>query len=168
MDTEPCALNTADYSMLDGHDRTLLAAQGYSELSMFDEALEELDSLPKRAASHATAIELRAVILMQAKRWKSALDASRDLCRREPEKSSGFIHAAFCLHELGYTVEARDMLLAGPNALHTEPTFHYNLACYECALGNMDLARMHLDKSFQLDKKFRDFARTDPDLAALR
>lgn len=168
MDAEPCALNTADYSMLDGHDRTLLAAQGYSELSMFEEALEELDSLPKPAARHPTAIELRTVILMQAKRWKPALDASRDLCRREPEKTSGFIHAAFCLHELGHTVEARDILLAGPNALHIEPTYHYNLACYECALGNFDLARMHLDKSFQLDKKFRDFARTDPDLAALR
>ena len=31
-----------------------------------------------------------------------------------------------------------------------------------------DLARLHLDKSFALDKKFRDFAKSDPDLAALR
>lgn len=154
--------------MLDGHDRTLLAAQGYSELTMFDEALAELDSLPEGAVQHATVIELRTVILMQARRWTPALDASRELCRREPAKTSGFIHAAFCLHELGHTVEARDMLLGGPHALHIEPTFHYNLACYECALGNLDIARMHLDKSFQLDKKFRDFARTDPDLAALR
>lgn len=154
--------------MLDGHDRTLLAAQGYSELSMFDEALAELDSLPDGANRHATVIELRTVILMQAKRWSPALVTSRELCQREPEKSSGFIHAAFCLHELGNTVGARDMLLTGPSILHSEPTFHYNLACYECALGNFDLARMHLDKSFQLDKKFRDFARTDPDLAALR
>lgn len=154
--------------MLDGHDRTLLAAQGYSELSMFDEALEELDSLPKRTNGHATVIELRAVILMQARRWALALATSRELCRREPEKSSGFIHTAFCLHELGNTVEARDMLLAGPTTLHTEPTFHYNLACYECALGNLDMARMHLDKSFELDKKFRDFARIDPDLAAIQ
>ena len=154
--------------MLDGHERTLLAAQGYSELGMFDEALDELSDLPGPATEHATVIELRTVILMQAHRWQPALKASRELCRREPGKTSGFIHAAFCLHELGKTSEARDVLLGGPEILRAEPTFHYNLACYECALGNLDLARMHLDRSFALDKKFRDFARTDPDLAALR
>ena len=154
--------------MIEGHERTLLAAQGYSELGMFDEALKELDSLPDEVAEYGTVVELRTVILMQARRWKPALTASRALCRAAPEKTSGFIHAAFCLHELGRTIEARDTLLAGPQVLHAEPTFHYNLACYECALGNLDIARMHLEKSFELDKKFRDFARSDPDLAPLR
>lgn len=154
--------------MIEGHERTILAAQGYSELGMFDEAIAELDSLPETAAEHSTVIELRTVILMQAKRWKPALAAGRDLCRAEPEKTSGFIHTAFCLHELGRTAEARDVLLAGPDVLHSEPTFHYNLACYECALGHLDLARVHLEKSIELDKKMRDYALTDPDLAPLR
>ena len=154
--------------MIEGHERTILAAQGYSELGMFDEAIDELDSLPEETARNSTVIELRTVILMQAKRWKPALAAGRELCRAEPEKTSGFIHTAFCLHELGRTAEARDFLLAGPEVLHAEPTYHYNLACYECALGHLDLARMHLEKSFELDKKMRDFAATDPDLAALR
>jgi predicted Zn-dependent protease len=154
--------------MLEGYERTLLAAQGYAELSMFDDAIGELDSLPTPVVKHGTVLELRTVILMQAKRWKTALSSARVLCRVEPERTSGFIHSAFCLHELGRTAEARDLLIAGPEALHIEPTFHYNLACYECALGNLALARLHLDKSFQLDKKFRDFARSDPDLAALR
>jgi tetratricopeptide (TPR) repeat protein len=154
--------------MLENHERALLAAQGYSELGMFDDAIAELDLLPAEVSQHETVVELRTVILLQAKRWKAALAASRELCRLAPEKASGFIHAAFCLHELGRTEDARDALLTGPDALHTEPTFHYNLACYECALGNLELARMHLDKSVELDKKMRDFARTDPDLAALR
>ena len=154
--------------MLEGHERTLLAAQGYSELSMHDDALAELDSLPEEAAETSRALELRAVILMQAKRWKHALTISRELCRTDPEKTCGFIHTAFCLHELGRTDEARDILLGGPDALRAEPTFHYNLACYECALGHLELARMHLEKSFSLDKKMRDFAKSDPDLAALR
>ncbi len=154
--------------MLEGHERTLLAAQGYSELSMPDDALAELDLLPPDAAKTSQALELRAVILMQAKRWKPALTISRELCRTEPGKTSGFIHTAFCLHELGRTGEALECLLGGPAALRAEPTFHYNLACYECALGHLDLARMHLDKSFALDKKMRDFAKSDPDLAALR
>ena len=154
--------------MLEGHERTLLAAQGYRELGMVDDALAELDKLPAELEEHATVLELRLVILMQVRRWSQALKVSRDLCKIEPEKTIGYIHAAFCLHELGETAEARDTLLGGPTALHTEPTYHYNLACYECHLGNLDLAQAHLDRSFQLDKKFREFARTDPDLDPLR
>src|SRR4051794_14720325 len=101
-------------SMLDGYERTLLAAQGYSELSMFDDAVAELDTLPEAAAKHPTVVELRTVILMQAKRWKPALAAARALCKTEPKKTSGFIHTAFCLHELGRTEEARDVLIGGP------------------------------------------------------
>ena len=154
--------------ILEGHERTLLAAQGYSELAMHDDAIAQLDSLPEETAKNPTVLELRAVVLMQARRWKPALAVSRELCASVPAATSGFIHAAFCLHELGRTDEARECLLTGPDALRAEPTFHYNLACYECALGHLDLARMHLDKSFTLDKKMRDFAKSDPDLAALR
>ena len=154
--------------MIEGHEKTLLAAQGYAELGMFDDALAELDSLPEKAQRALPAMELRLGVLMQARRWKPALTISRRLMRAFPDKNIGYIHTAFCLHELGKTEEARSALLNGPETLHTEPTFHYNLACYECHLGNMDLARVHLDRSFQLDKKFRDFAKTDPDLQALR
>ena len=154
--------------MIESHEKTLLAAQGYAELGMFDDALAELDSLPEKAQRDPTAMELRLGVLMQARRWKPALTVSRRLTRAYPDKNIGYIHTAFCLHELGKTEEARTALLNGPQTLHTDPTFHYNLACYECHLGNMDLARVHLDRSFQLDKKFRDFAKTDPDLQALR
>ena len=154
--------------MIEGHERTLLAAQGYCELGLFDDGLAELDTLPVKARDDIAAIELRLGILMQARRWKNAVTVSRQLCRAFPGKNIGYIHTAFCLHELGKTEEARSVLLAGPETLHTEPTYHYNLACYECHLGNVELARAHLDRSFQLDKKFRDFAKTDPDLEALR
>jgi tetratricopeptide (TPR) repeat protein len=148
--------------------RTLLAAQGYCELGMFDEAIKELETLPEDVRVTPAAIELRVVILMQAKRWKTALTASRELCKRDPERPSGYIHAAYCLHELGRTEEAREFLLKGPEVLLREPTFHYNLACYECRLGRLDLARAHLEKSFELNKSFRDLAKNDPDLAFLR
>ncbi|MEQ1858419.1 MAG: hypothetical protein ABMA13_00625 [Chthoniobacteraceae bacterium] len=153
---------------IEEHSRTLLAAQGYCELSMFSEALVELDSLPAKAQQHPAAIELRLLVLMQARRWRQALSAGRELTQIAPDRSSGFIHAAFCLHELGKTEEARALLVSGPTTLHAEPVFHYNLACYECVLGNLNAAREHLARSVKLDKKFRDYSRTDPDLKALR
>lgn len=152
---------------MDQNERALLAAQGYAELGMYDDALDELDALPGSTRQSSPAIDMRLAVLMQAKRWRTALPISRDLCRLHPERNSGYIHTAFCLHEMGQTVEARDILVNGPATLHAEPTFHYNLACYECALGNLDIARAHLDKSFELDKKFREFAKTDPDLKPL-
>ena len=154
--------------MPDRHERTLLAAQGYAELAMFDDALNELDSLPEAARQSSESLELRTVILIQALRWSDALATGRALCDAEPEKTAGFIHTAYCLHELSRTTEARDCLLNGPRALHAEPTYHYNLACYECALGHLDLARLHLEKSIAMDKKMRELAKHDPDLAALR
>ena len=35
--------------MSEAHAKTLLAAQGYAELGMFDDALAELDTLPEKA-----------------------------------------------------------------------------------------------------------------------
>lgn len=155
-------------STLEEHSRTLLAAQGYSELGMFDEALQELGTLPVDAQQEATAVELRLVILMQAKRWKPALATGRELVSIAPDKNIGYIHTAYCLHELGKTEDARNFLLKGPESLHAEPVFHYNLACYECSLGRLDEALAHLQRSVELDKKFREFAQSDNDLQPLR
>jgi tetratricopeptide (TPR) repeat protein len=156
-----------DIHVEDQYQRILLAAQGYCELGMFDDAIQELKLIPKSMQKEDGVIELRLAIQMQSKRWKDALKTAEELCQLRPDASAGFIHAAFCLHELGRTADARDRLLGGPPSLHKEATFHYNLACYECMLGNIDMARMHLDKAVELDKKFRDFAKKDPDLQAL-
>jgi predicted Zn-dependent protease len=135
---------------------------------MYDDALHELDQLPQEARQHATVLELRIVVLMQARRWKAALNSSRELCRLDPDKPTGYIHTAFCMHELGQTSDARDFLLGAPALLHGEATFHYNLACLRVPARQFGARRMHLDKSFTLDKKLREFASGDPDLQALR
>ena len=135
---------------------------------MHREALFELDQIDATLAGRPEVIEMRLLILMHAKRWKEALSASRKLCVIAPETAAGYIHAAFCLHELGRTRDARDILLQGPPALQREATFHYNLACYECALGEIEEAYTHLQASFAIDRKFRDFAKNDSDLEPLR
>jgi predicted Zn-dependent protease len=150
------------------YQRSLLAAQGYAELKMFEDALAELDALPAEAVRDPAVVEMRIVILTQARCWAEALRCSQELRQLVPDAPAAFIHEAFCLHGLGRSAEARDTLLSGPEALHSEPTFHYNLACYECALGNLEEARRRLERSFAMDKKFREYAKTDPDLRPLR
>ena len=131
---------------------------------MADEALEELDSLPAAARERVEVLHLRCSAHIQAKRWHEALKISRLVCQLDPQQPPGFLQAAFCLHELGRTPEAREVLLGGPSSLLSEATYHYNLGCYDAALGNIKEAQAHLRVSFKLDKKFRELARTDPDL----
>ena len=150
------------------HQRLLVAAQGYSELGLPDLAMAELELIPADVQEEPLVVETHLSVLMQAKRWKDALPVGQELCRLVPEKSTGFIHAAFCMHEMGNTKGAREILLSGPQALKAEATYHYNLACYEAKLGNLDAARAHLDVSFAMDKKLRDYAMEDPDLDVLR
>ena len=148
-------------------EKILLAAQGYFELGMMDEALGEIGHLPEAVQERLDVLQMRLFIHMRAKRWREALKMSRIMCRVSPEETVGYIHAAFCLHELGRTAEAKQLLLGGPSALLGEATYHYNLGCYDAALGNIEDAQAHLRVSFKLDKKFREFAKTDPDLRAV-
>ena len=149
-------------------ERALLAAQGYLELGMVEEALSELASVPAGANTDADLTELRLHILMHGKRWDEALVAAEELLRISPQAVPGYIHGAFALHELGRTAQARDLLLKGPPLLRQSPTFHYNIGCYEAVLGNRESALQSLRESFALDETYRDFAQRDPDLEGIR
>lgn len=149
-------------------EKILLAAQGYIELDMPDEALRELDSLPPGAREGEAALQMRLFVLMRSRSWQEAGDVCRRMRELIPENTTGYIHGAFCLHEMGRTAEARELLLGGPPQLQEEPTYHYNLGCYAAVLGDLEEAQRHLKASFEMDKKFRDIARIDPDLRSVQ
>lgn len=149
-------------------ERSLLAAQGYIELEMPESALRELNELSPNDQDREEVLQMRLFVLMRHKHWDDALDVCTRLREVWPECTTGHIHSAFCLHEMGRTREAKDMLLGGPALLLKEPTYHYNLGCYDAVLGNLEEASRHLEKSFELDKKFREIAKYDPDLKAVQ
>jgi hypothetical protein len=45
--------------------------------------------------------------------------------------------------------------------------FHYNLACYECQLGDLEGAKARLKRAFELEQGFRTLALDDEDLRPL-
>jgi tetratricopeptide (TPR) repeat protein len=147
--------------------KRVLAAQGYHELGLWREAWRELDALSDDAQHRPDVLEMRILILINEQKWKEALNLSRQLAEVAPEEEGGWVHAAYCLHELGRTAEAIQALLAAPITLREKAIYHYNLACYSCVLGRIDAAREALQRSIALDKRYRDFARTDRDLAPL-
>jgi predicted Zn-dependent protease len=145
-------------------ERTLLAAQGYIELDMTDEALRELDELPLESQSIQEVLQVRLFIFMRGRRWRDAMRVCDRLRESDPKQTTGYIHGAFCLHELGQTREAKDLLLSGPAALLHEATYYYNLGCYDAVLGNIEEAQHAIEISFKMDDKFREIAKYDPDL----
>jgi len=148
-------------------ERKMLAAQGYLELNMPTEALQEIESLTEEDLTREEVMQLHLLLLMQLRLWTEGVALCEAIRERFPERSVGFIHGAFCLHELGRTSEAKEILLAGPAELQTEATYYYNLGCYDAVLGNMEEAQNHLRRSFEMDGRFREVAKFDPDLQPL-
>ena len=146
----------------------LRTACGYAELGMDRESIAALNAIPKAQQDRPEVLQLRLHHLMMRKSWTRALTLSRKLCRVAPDWGAGFLHAGFCLNQLGRTEEARAMLLKGPPALRHEPIYFYNLSCYEALLGQVRDARRHLQISFEMDPSFREIARNDPDLKSLQ
>jgi len=116
------------------YDWRVRAAAGYAELGMNRESIAELNAIEKPSQDRPEVLQLRLHHLMREKRWASALRVSRKLCRIAPHCTAGFLHAGFCLHELGKTLQAKKFLMKGPSALLREPIYFYNMGCYDALL----------------------------------
>ena len=109
----------------------LRAACGYAEPGMARQSMAELNAIDRVEQNRPEVLQLRLHHLMRGHKWAQALRVSQKLCRVAPDCSAGFLHAGFCLHELGKTAEAKQFLLKGPAALLKEPIYYYNMGCYE-------------------------------------
>lgn len=132
------------------------------------ESIAELNAIDEPVRDCAEVLQLRLHHLMREKKWARALTVSRKLCRVAPHCTAGFLHAGFCLHELGKTLQAKKLLMKGPVSLLREPIYYYNMGCYDALLGNSKSAQVHLLTSFKMDPSFRDLAKKDPDLQSVR
>ena len=149
-------------------NRHLLAAQGYFELQMFEDALEELEAATRHAPDDLPVTLLRLEIEMARRQWQDALSLAENLCRLDPHEPHFTIHRAYILRELERVEEARSVLLSGPSRLRELGTYHYNLGCYEALLGNREKALELVRLGMDLDPTLRAFAQTDPDLESIR
>lgn len=149
-------------------ERRIIAAQGYVELGLYEEAEAELSALPGAMRERVDVIEILLLCLMGRHRWQEAHALAARLCQQEPAEPGGFIHAAFCLHELGRTAEAVAVLSGGPVALRTKAVYYYNMGCYHARLGNFDQSLSYLERAFEMDGDLRQHAKRDRDLDCLR
>lgn len=148
--------------------RQLRYAEGYLTLGLREEAAQALDEIAEAEAEASEVLVLRLALHTERGEWARAARAGKVLCEREPQTAAYWIQGAYAARRDKGLTEAREMLMRGVGLHPREAVFHFNLACYEAQLGNLDDARVFLETACGLDESFRELAKTDDDLAPLR
>lgn len=147
--------------------RRLEYATGFITLGLLNEASEELESIEGEDRLSDEVMTVRCDLYMAAKDWDLLIAVARELARLTPKNDQGWIHWAYALRELGRIAEAKAVLLRA-EPLHTScAVLHYNLACYECLLGDIPEARRRLAVACKMSKEWKTAALDDPDLKAM-
>lgn len=144
--------------------RHLDAAQGYIALGMHLEANEELEQIDPFCRALPAVLAVRLAVYEAAAKWELSEAVAKRLWDADPTNAQWAISLAYATRRLR-SLEAAKVILLTASAEHSEePIIHYNLACYECQLGDLDAAKEHLKLAIELQPKCRDIALDDPDL----
>jgi hypothetical protein len=148
--------------------RRLSHAQGYLELGMIAEAEAELARIPLAEHDGLEVISVRMAILQEQQHWPALRDLAGAFVRRSPGEPSGWVTWAYATRR-AESLEAAEKILLEAEKLHpAEPTIQFNLGCYACQRGDLEVARQRVDSAIAIDAKFAVNAAKDPDLAPLR
>lgn len=144
-------------------------AQGYIGLGMYEDAWKELESIAAEDQLRAEVRSMRVDYHVAKKQWEKAVVVAAELARAHPGVENAWIGWAYALRELGQVEEARAVLrVAETHHGKTSAVLHYNLACYESLLGALERARQRLEIACKMEQQFKEAAKEDPDLEALR
>jgi len=144
-------------------------ALGYVALGLTDLAAEELEAVPGDDRRSLPVRLARIELYMEAKDWKQLVAVGKEVARADPSQERAWIGWAYGLRSLEQVADARGVLQVAER-YHGKrcALLHYNLACYECLLGDLTAARTRLRRACQLGgKQFNALALDDTDLQAM-
>jgi Flp pilus assembly protein TadD len=85
----------------------------------------------------------------------------------DPDEAQWPLSQAYATRRAESIEAAKCILLEAVERHPDEPILHYNLACYECRLGDLEVAKARLAHAFKLEPKCRLMALDDDDLEPL-
>lgn len=148
--------------------RQLLAASGLSELGLYQEAVEELESLPIEIRETTVVLASWLELYQHWHKWAEALAVAQRLTELEPDESNWVIALAYAMRRARGLTLARQVLQNAVEKFANCAAIHFNLACYASQLGELEEARTRLTQAIELDREFATLAKTEPDLAPIR
>jgi len=153
---------TTQISMIDTPSQMiLLAAEGYLELGMLDDARREYESLSANAKSCVEGLTLLMEIHRAARNHAELESVAEQLCIVDCDNVDRWIDLALVLREESSVECARELLLEAADRFPNTAMVHFHLARFECSLGNLAVAKEHLCQSKKLCPVCRVLALTD-------
>lgn len=139
----------------------LEAAEGYIELGMLDDAIRELDALPREERMGPGGLAVLLELYRTAGEWSLMEAVALLLLDSDSENVDRWIDVAIAKRFDGRVEKARDFLLRTAEFFPRTAMVHFHLACCECQLGNIASAKEHLAISKDLCLVCRVLALTD-------
>lgn len=149
----------------------LSAALGWLELGDIAEAGAELEKIAPEFRSHPHVLIVRYEVCSRTKKWDAAAEIAGALTQLEPQQPAAWVSLAYATRRKtgGGIPQARAILMQAMHAFPGEHIIAYNLACYDCQLGDLNAARAWLKKACALGDagRIKLMALKDPDLKPL-
>jgi Flp pilus assembly protein TadD len=148
----------------------LRAAETCLSCGETEKALAELGRIAPEHRARAEVLRLRTRIHAQARQWEHVVVVAGTLARMYPHEAFGAVHYSDALRRLGRFEEAIDFLLPIAQEQPTEPWPAFHLACALCQTGDLDPARLWLERALRraaIPEELRDIAWHEPDLHPL-
>ena len=146
----------------------MLSAQGWAELGNFAEAEADLKRLAPALRAHLQVLGVRYEIFARSKRWAEAAEVATRLVDEFAHQVGTWVSLAYAVRRKadGGIPQAREILTRARALFPTESLISYNLACYECQLGDQAAAWQWLQEAITLGgkKEIKQMALNDNDL----
>src|SRR3984957_9620826 len=110
--------------------RRLLAASGFAELSLFQEAVQELEELPESSREQPTVLMVWLEVYQHWQKWSEAESVAARLLEMEPQEPSWSIALAYATRRSRGLVFANELLQRAGVKFPNCGTIQFNLACY--------------------------------------
>jgi Flp pilus assembly protein TadD len=149
----------------------LSAAAGWLGLGNVTEAKTELEKIAPQYKLHPAVLSVGFDLHAHSKQWDAAAEIAGKLTELVPREAGTWISLAYATRRKagGGIPAARAILVQAQRNFPREAIIAYNLACYDCQLGDLIAAKAWLDKACHLGDlhKIKRMARQDPDLEPL-
>jgi Flp pilus assembly protein TadD len=160
-------LDVGNSAVKSNWQRHVLAATGYRELGMFDEATRAIEEVDAEDKGRKEVLAVRVDLYMAAQNWNLVAEVARHLVDIEPENAAWWINLAYATRRAESIDQAQALLLQGRKLHPDNAIVAFNLSCYACVTGHIDQAKTYLKHALSLDNNIRGLALRDEDLQPL-
>ena len=134
---------------------------------MFLDANAELEEIDPEVRHVPEVLEIRVRIYQALKQWRLMQTVAKKLAEYDPKNPQWAISWAYAARRADSIQAAKRILLEAVEQHPQHALIHFNLACYECQLRELEVAKARLQHALKLDSGLRAMALDDEDLKPL-